>query len=101
MDRLEAEIRASIGDKINQIMLEHNATIRDSFNLSVFIDIAVTAACAAIRFKEVSTNSVSDTFKVCTSTPFTQSDEYVCGERDCGLRWDIHEERPPCPKYRT
>ena len=27
--------------------------------------------------------------------PRQESDEYVC---PCGLRWDTHEERPPCPR---
>lgn len=27
--------------------------------------------------------------------PRQESDEYACS---CGLRWDTHEERPPCPR---
>jgi len=28
--------------------------------------------------------------------PSRQGDEYFC--RKCGMRWDVREERPPCPK---
>ena len=27
-----------------------------------------------------------------------EGDEYVCRVSDCFLRWEIHEDRPPCPK---
>lgn len=29
--------------------------------------------------------------------PRQESDEYVCPRKGCGLRWDTHEDRPPCP----
>ncbi len=27
-----------------------------------------------------------------------ESDEYVCSGTGCALRWDIHEDKPPCPR---
>jgi hypothetical protein len=31
-----------------------------------------------------------------TACPVRQEgDEYAC---PCGLRWDVHEDRPPCPR---
>lgn len=39
--------------------------------------------------------SVKERRKLPCPVPRQESDEYMCAK--CGLRWDVHDDKPSCP----